>query len=93
MSVTARAGRKHWQRELKNPISLKLNKCEKNCNTGCSCCSVEFYYTQNILILSTNSDPETTTMMTRETKKGREETDTLCPKAGVNYMKTLMMLT
>ena len=40
-----------------------------------------------VLLLSTNSDPQTDGSVTRKTGKGNEEIEIACPQAIINYMK------
>ena len=40
-----------------------------------------------VLLLSTNSDPQTDGSVTRKTGKGNEEIEIACPQAVINYTK------
>jgi hypothetical protein len=42
---------------------------------------------RGVLLLSTNSDPQTDGSITRKTGKGNEEVEIVCPQAIINYTK------
>ena len=42
---------------------------------------------KRVVLLSTNSDPWTDSLVTRKTGKGNEEIEIACPQAVINYTK------
>jgi hypothetical protein len=86
---TTQAGRKDWPAEFRNPKSLKLKRGESRKLQHEDVTAVVWHDNQDVLILSTNSNPETDVMVTRRSGKDREKIAIACPEAVVNYTKSM----
>ena len=69
---TTRANRKNWPAEFRKPSVLKLKKGESRKMQHEDVTAVVWQDKRVVLLLSTNSDPQTDGSVTRKTGKGNE---------------------
>ena len=84
---TTRANRKYWPREFRKPPVLKLKRGESKKMQHEDVTVVVWQDKRVVLLLSTNSNPQTDGSVTRKTGKGKEEIEIACPQAVINYTK------
>jgi hypothetical protein len=84
---TARANRKNWPTEFKQPTILKLKRGESRKMQHEDVTAVVWQNKRVVLLLSTNSDPRTDGSVTRKTRKSNEEIEIARPQAIINYTK------
>ena len=83
---TTRANRKNWPTEFRKPTVLKLKRGESRKMQHEDVTAV-VWQDKRVVLLSTNSDPQTYGSVTRKTGKGNEEIEIACPQAVINYTK------
>ena len=86
---TTRANRKNWPTEFRKPTVLKLKRGESMKMQQEDVTVVVWQDKLIILLLSTNSDPQSDGSGTRKTGKGNEEIEIACPQAIINYTKQM----
>ena len=84
---TTRANRKNWPTEFRKPTVLKLKRGGSRKMQHEDVLAVVWQEKRVVLLLSTNSDPQTDGSVTQKTGKGNEETEIACPQAVINYTK------
>jgi hypothetical protein len=82
---TARANRKNWPTEFRKPTVLKLKRGKSRKMQHEDVMAVVWQGKRVVLLLSTNSDPQTDGLVTRKTEKGNEEIEIACPQAVLTY--------
>ena len=81
---TTRENRKNWPTEFGKPTILKLKRGESRKMQHEHGMAIVWQDKCVVLLLSTNSDPQTDDSITR---KGNEEIEIACPQAVINYTK------
>ena len=84
---TTRANRKNWPTEFRKPIVLKLKRGDSRKMQHEDVTAVVWQDKRVVLLVSTNSDPQTDGSVARKTGKGNEETEIACPQVVINYTK------
>jgi len=84
---TTRPNRKNWPTEFRKPTVLKLKRGESRKMQHEDVTAVAWQHKGVVLLLSTNSDPQTDGLVTRKAGKGNKEIEIACPLAVINYTK------
>ena len=84
---TTRANRKNWPTEFRKPTVLKLKRGESRKMQHEDVTAIVWQDKRVLLLLATNSDPQSDGLGTRKTGKGNEEIEIACPQAVINYTK------
>ena len=77
----------NWPTEFRKPTVLKLKRGESRKMQHEDVTAVVWQDKRFVLLLSTNSNPQTDGSVTRKTGKDNEETEIACPQAVINYTK------
>ena len=84
---TTRANGKNWPTEFRKPTVFKLKRGESRKMQHEDVTAVVWQNKRVVLLLSTNSDPQSDGSGTRKTGKGNEEIEIVCPQVIINYTK------